>query len=485
VRQIGLRFDDTKLNFLDDLLQRRLKKVGRADDVYLRELECKPSEGELAALARELTVGETYFFRNIEQFRALAEVVLPERMSARRASSTLRLLSAGCASGEEPYSIAIVTKETVTDPSWTVEIDAVDINPVSLQAARRAHYSAWALRGTSMELQKKWFRVNGRDMVLDKSVCDAVRFSADNLAGDNPKLWRTDCYDAIFCRNVLMYFSPEQMRAAIARIACSLAPGGFLFLGHAETLHGASEAFHLRQSHGTFYYTLRGGREGAERAVARVATQGLPAAAPALTLDQTWFDAIGKATLRIAALVPGEPAPIAPAAQTSTAWDLMPALDLLRQERFADALLYIRTRPDAADGDTDVLLTEAMLLVHAGQFAAAEDAGLQLLLVDEFNAGAHYVLALCHEHAGRPGRALEHDRIATRLDPGFAMPRLHLGLLAGRAGDRSAAYNELVQALCLLEREEASRLQLFGGGFSRETLMTLCQSALRENGTDG
>src|SRR5436853_5298623 len=115
-QQIGLRFDDARLGFLGEVLQRRLEEFGRGSDAYLWELEYEPSPGEITALARELTVGETYFFRNNEQFRALAEAVLPERIGIQRASKALRLLSAGCSSGEEAYSIAIVARETLADP---------------------------------------------------------------------------------------------------------------------------------------------------------------------------------------------------------------------------------------------------------------------------------------------------------------------------------------------------------------------------------
>jgi chemotaxis protein methyltransferase CheR len=98
------------------------------------------------------------------------------------------------------------------------------------------------------------------------------------------------------------------------------------------------------------------------------------------------------------------------------------------------------------------------------------------------NAGAHYLLALCRAHAGDRGRAAEHDRVAVHLDPAFAMPRLHLGLMARQAGEHDAARRELAQALVLIKREEASRLLLFGGGFNRAALVALCESALRDSG---
>jgi chemotaxis protein methyltransferase CheR len=102
----------------------------------------------------------------------------------------------------------------------------------------------------------------------------------------------------------------------------------------------------------------------------------------------------------------------------------------------------------------------------------------RLLKIDELNSGAHYVLALCREGARDQPAAANHDQVAVYLDPAFAMPRLHLGLLARRAGDSGTARRELAQALALLQREDASRLLLFGGGFNREALLGLCRAEL-------
>jgi chemotaxis protein methyltransferase CheR len=138
--------------------------------------------------------------------------------------------------------------------------------------------------------------------------------------------------------------------------------------------------------------------------------------------------------------------------------------------------------PPAAARDPDVLLLSATLLVHNGQPGIAEETCRRLLAIDDLNAGAHYLYALCREASGDRTGAVEHDRLAIYLDPGFAMPRLHLGLLAKRAGDRDAARRELFQALALLRREDPSRILLFGGGFGRDALLALCGSALRECG---
>jgi len=483
VEQTGLLFEDAKLAFLDEVLQRRTTRLACSKASYISALEDKPPSGELAALAQELTVGETYFFRHNDQFLALAEVALPECMRAREPVRTLRLLSAGCASGEEAYSLAIVAQQTITDASWHVLIRAVDLNPTVLQKATQGRYSAWALREASPVIRQRWFRPDRRELVLDDKVRAAVQFEQGNIASDDPTLWQAATYDVIFCRNVLMYFSPEQMRAAIARLAASLVPGGYLFLGHAETLRGISDDFHLCHTHDAFYYRRKECLQRIQLPQERIeigrATIQKPYVAqpPAST---ACIGAIQQASERVAMLVSAngkKPQPRRP-----NGWQLAPALDLLRHERFGEALDYVCSGPPETEGNPDVLLVKAVLLAQDGQLAAAEEACQRLLLIDGLSAGAYYVLALCREHAGDRERAMEHDRYAGHLDPAFAMPRLHCGLLARQAGDRDNARRELAQALLLLKREDVSRVLLFGGGFSRDALITLCQSAMAECG---
>jgi chemotaxis protein methyltransferase CheR len=123
-------------------------------------------------------------------------------------------------------------------------------------------------------------------------------------------------------------------------------------------------------------------------------------------------------------------------------------------------------------------LLQAVLTTHAGFLTRAEEACQRLLRIDELSAGAHYVLALCHEGMGDLSAAVEHDRMAAYLDPHFAMPQLHLGLLARRAGDLAGMRSELTLAVALLEHEDSSRLLLFGGGFSRDALIALCRAEI-------
>lgn len=476
--RLGLWVDDDKLDGLEDLLGWRARERELAPEAYLVRLETD-SHDELGPLAAELTVGETYFFRNIEQFRALAEVVLPSRRAARQGSKQLRLLSAGCASGDEAYTLAMIVREAALDASWSVSIRAIDASPAAITRAVRGRYTKWSLRETPAEMKRRWFRGEGSEHVLDDSIREAVRFETRNLAADDAELWAPGEYDVIFCRNVLMYFTPDAARAAVARITRALAPGGYLFLGYAETLRGLSNDYELCHTHGTFYYRLRGAEERATERIAPVTT--LPGTALAAVVDDTgsWVETIQRASERIRAL---SAADASPPSRAVASWDLGSVLDLLRRERYADALARLDALPSESTRDPDVMLLRAVILIHGGQLPAAEASCQTLLAADAHCAGAHYVLALCRESAGDHQGAVDHDQRAIYVDPSFAMAHLHLGILARRAGDRDQARRELGQAITLLQREDASRLLLFGGGFQREALISLCRAELAAAG---
>lgn len=470
-QRLGLVLDPAGARSAGDVLARRLAATSLAAEDYLLHLERAGLDGELGLVAQQLTIGETYLFRNAEQFRALVEVALPALVHG-RAGGTIRILSAGCASGDEPYSIAIAAREALPDPAWSIAIRAVDANGAMLARARRARYRAWALRETPDDVRRRYFRAAGPELVLDDAVRGAVSFEHRNLADDDPALWPPAAYDVVFCRNVIMYFAPEVQRAVVDRIARALIPGGYLFLGHAETLRALSQDFELCHSHGAFYYR-RGGAGGAR---------------PVAALDQRepgdgWVDAIQRASERIAALA-APPVAVPPSPPREAGDRLGEIVELVGRDRFADALAVIEQLPAEAAARPDTLLVHAALRAHAGAFAAADALCRRLLAVEASSpsgsrvAGAHHVLALCCEAAGDRRGARDHGHTAAYLDPTFAMPRLHLGLAARRAGDCATARRELGQALVLLERESVARLVMFGGGFDRGALIALCRAEL-------
>ncbi|MCI0620874.1 MAG: hypothetical protein L0387_04245, partial [Acidobacteria bacterium] len=208
----------------------------------------------------------------------------------------------------------------------------------------------------------------------------------------------------------------------------------------------------------------------------------------------SWVEAIRRASENIAALT-DVPTPFLtsngmpiraekslPVVVPRYRWDPGIVIELVRRERFSEALDVLRDLPPEWRMDLEVLLLRAVILTNSGDLPQAEKACRHLLESNELNSGAHYLMALCREHAGDLPGALDHDQTAAYLDPGFAMPHLHLGLLAKRRRNLEIARQEFGQALILLSSEDVSRILLFGGGFSREALMELSREELRACG---
>jgi chemotaxis protein methyltransferase CheR len=499
--RLGLHFEDGKLDFLADVLRQRMEAT-RCEHFSSYHDHIKPSASEseeMRAVAEQLTVCETYFFRYQDHFRAFTETVVPDRIRAREHSRQLRILSAGCASGEEAYSVAMLIRDRPDLASWDITIRGIDVNKSMLEKALQGRYTIWSLRGTPPDLRTKFFRADGRDFLLDGAVKLAVKFEERNLVKEDHLFWERNAFDIVFCRNVTMYFTPEATQSVIARIARSLTPGGFLFMGHAETLRGTSQDFHLRHTHETFYYQRREDCETRRPTVFHGTSAGNASAETTVpeVLDpsDSWFSIIQRASERIASLTEEGRRPAIGGSENaatqatnshiplpSPAWDRTLAIELLRKERFTEATDLLRALPPESKADPDTQLLLGALLTNSGQLPEAEKVCQRLLKLDELNAGAHYLIALCREHAGDRNAAIEHDHAAVYLDSVFAMPHLHIGLIAKRSADVETAKRELGQALTLLAREDASRMLLFGGGFSREALAEFCRTELRACG---
>jgi chemotaxis protein methyltransferase CheR len=245
-------------------------------------------------------------------------------------------------------------------------------------------------------------------------------------------------------------------------------------------LRGLSNDFHLCHTHGTFYYRLKEGAPEAT-AVEPVAParrwNGTPL--PRIDDDTSWVEIVRGAAERIHALADvSRELSALPVPATPRLPDLHSVLEQLGSERFDRALEQLGALPPEQANEPEALLLRAVSAAHSGALAQAEQTCRSLIERDELSAGAHYVLALCREGLGDVAGAIEQDQIAVYLDPGFAMARLHLGLLARRRGEKATARRELAQALVSLQQEDASRLLLFGGGFNRQALIALCQAEL-------
>jgi chemotaxis protein methyltransferase CheR len=245
----GIYFDDGSKFLLERRLSRRLEQHQlKTFEEYYRFLRYdRKREEELAVLVDNLTTNETYFFRESPQLRAFSEEILPELRERLRERKSLRIWSAGCSTGEEPYTIAILLLESGNWwRDWQVEILGSDINQRVLHTARKGVYKKGAHRATSPEMLAKYFieEEKGDYRIIDK-VRELVSFSYLNLL-DPFKTGLVGTMDIIFCRNVIIYFDKEAKKKVIGTFYDKLREGGYLLLGHSESLINISNAFVLR-----------------------------------------------------------------------------------------------------------------------------------------------------------------------------------------------------------------------------------------------
>ncbi len=244
----GLYFDDEMKYLVERRVKARIKQLGlRRISDYLTRLEDTLSGGEeLNILANLLATNETYFFREEFQLRAFQEEIMPELIAyARKNNHLLKIWSAGCSSGEEPYTIAMLLKERNDLNDLRIEIYGTDMSKKMIEKARRGIYSSSSFRVINPYYLEKYFLPQGDKFQLSEEIKKMVKFDCFNLLSFNYPGYLKEL-DVIFCRNVLIYFSLEAKRILVEKFYQLLRPGGFLLLGHSESLMNLSTAFQIR-----------------------------------------------------------------------------------------------------------------------------------------------------------------------------------------------------------------------------------------------
>ena len=247
-RYAGIWFPDSKKYLLHRRLAPRLKATGaRSFAEYVRLLRYGTrGRKELEEVIDRVTVNETYFFREDYQLRAFTDEILPELRHRQPVGKRLRIWSAGCSSGEEAYTISMLLLEHGGFPDWDVQIIGSDISRKVLRQATRARYRQSSLRQTSVVRQRRFFSEVGDQFELPAEVKAPVSFARLNLLEDQ-SLDLVGMVDVLFCRNVFIYFDAKSRRRVTQSFYNRLRPGGYLLLGHSETLMNLSTEFELVQ----------------------------------------------------------------------------------------------------------------------------------------------------------------------------------------------------------------------------------------------
>ena len=440
----GLEFSPNRFDSAEAGIRRAMGRAGASDVAdYLRLLQ-----GERIAdddLIAELTVGETYFYRDPAQFEFVRDTILPELRRGKGADPTLRAWSAGCASGEEAYSLAILLTEQGL--AARAQILGTDISRSALRQARAGTYRQWSLRALEEPLRARYFRPRDDQWELVEPIRRRVRFEHLNLAHSHyPSLcsgvWGMDL---IFCRNVLIYLSPDAVRAVGTRLIASLSEGGWLIAGAADPPLGAVEGCQsVVTPHGVFY--RREGRARPDPRPVRVAASAVPPL-PAPRQPEAWPAAAASLPAPHAPRAPEPPAVTARPARSGEPLELarkaMGDGDYRRAMELTDGL--------APDAEACALHTRA--LANLGQPERALRFVRDALQGFPLAVELQYLRAVLCMECGALDEAAQAVRRVLYLDRTLAVAHFTLGIILRRLGDlpgaRRAYRNALAQSAAL------------------------------------
>lgn len=243
----GIVLGPSKRQLVQGRLARRLRELQLSSFAQYCDHVRESGPEELVSLINAITTNVTSFFREKHHFELLAQRMLPEAMERNAGSRRLRIWSAGCSSGEEPYSIAMTVAEMLAaNPRWDVKILATDIDSDIVATAQNGVYAEERINGISPERQRQWLQrgsgAHAGMYRMKSALIGLITFRPLNLLGEWPL---TGPFDVIFCRNVMIYFDQHTREKILARFARLLAPGGYLCIGHSESIHGSALPFRL------------------------------------------------------------------------------------------------------------------------------------------------------------------------------------------------------------------------------------------------
>ncbi|MGO4388987.1 CheR family methyltransferase [Microvirga sp. 2YAF29] len=430
----------------DDLLWERVRKRMRATSTgdstqYLALLDDRISgPAEWTKLEAEITIGETFFFRYAEQFTALRDTILPEIIERKQEQGErrLRIWSAGCATGAEPYSLAILVSELLGPQleQWRTTIVGTDINESFMEVARQARFGKWALRSMQPQERDRYFLPGkGEQWQLRPEFRSLVRFERHNLLSllDGTSPLEFSEFDLILCRNVLIYFHPDTVTQVVQALRDCLADRGWMLLGHAEPNPAFANMMQALSLPGTVAY-----RQGAGEAPP-----------PREKAPESWAPLI--------------PLPEKPAAQPKR-----PVPVRTTQPPPAPAP---QSLPEPSEPDS--LLDQVRDLANLGDFRTAQTLCTRALGVHPLNPALHLYQGLIAQALNRPEEAEKCFLKGIYLDTSFAMAHYHLGLLLLAEGRPSPGRRSLTNAASIAAGLADDQEMAEGDGLTARDLRNL------------
>jgi len=448
-RWLGLHFPKKRWRDLERIIVHAAPELGFEETKACIErlVSGSFSKEQEDILASHLTIGETYFFREQKSFEILEKRILPELIASRRGrEQRLRIWSAGCSTGEEPYSLAILLSRLIPDlREWHITILATDVNSRSLGKAEQGVYGEWSFRGVPEWIRQRYFtrRADGL-FELPHGIRRMVTFAVLNLAEDTfPSLaTNTNAMDIVLCRNVLMYFDPQLQQRVIKGFQRSLLDNGWLLVSPCETSSAFSASFETVMFPDAAFYRKGANGEKPHRIVPPAPAQPVPAPPPVTSPP------VAAKRPRPQIIEQTPPPEFAPYEE---------ALALYRQGSYADAAEMLSGPLARCEGATVAAAMfekgaalMAQSLANLGKVASALEWTEKAIAVDKLNAGLYYLRATILQEQGTPSQAIASLKQALYLDHAFVLAHYTLGILTLQQGKPREAGRHFENALTLL-----------------------------------
>ncbi len=452
------------------------------------------NEDEFKELMNLVTINETSFFRFPAQFEVLRDVVIPEIVDGRPhgTPTQFRVWSAGCSTGEEPYTIAMTLLDSCL-PGLGQRIDVVgtDVSTQALEKARKAIYPARAVAGLDPTVVSRHFEREERGYRPTSRVRELCTLSYHNLIKEPYPLALMSGWDVIFCRNVTIYFRIESTRRVIDHFHDALNPGGYLFIGHSETLTSISDRFETVEVGGVFLYRkphvkrsltfeqLVKRRE--ERAGGRT-SRGAVDTPRRRRGEQSAGSQGGTADARRPAGGEGEREP---EPESGPSRLIERAHEMLERARPADALTLAQDALALDPESVDAHLVAAFAYADLGRLDEAMEQAETVLSKYPLTAAARYIIGVIHQQRGDVDQAMAEFKRTVYIDPDFVLAHFSIGNIQRQRGNLGEACRAYENTMRSLYAKPDGSWTAFLGGFRPDLLAKTCERSLLECGRGG
>jgi chemotaxis protein methyltransferase CheR len=471
----GLFINDPKHSSLTQAIRERMSSTGLNCHAKYFNIILDDAK-ETLRLVDLLTNNETYFFRESKHFKLFSDKLVPELLKNKREEEKIKVLSAGCSTGEEPYSLVIsLIKKFGPKIMDSINVIGCDINQKAIQSARMGVYKEHSFRNVEKEFREEYFdRLSGERYQLKDYVRDSVEFIIWNMVSD---IYPRSLVNAniIFYRNVSIYFEPDTRRKVFLRLSDLLSDNGYLFLSSSETFSHNMGSLFLEEREEVFLYRKNATLRLNHQKNMRSATLAPSKNGSEITQNRSGI------------------ADHCPPVQSDSQKDkgklksedihalFEKALGHAKKKEIEKALQYLDTLLAGSSSFAKAYNLKASILIHQQRFDEAKSHCLKTLELDEWNLECHILLGLIAKIEGNEREALIHFKGALYIDPGCWLAHMHRGDIHNALGELESACRDYGLAAKLLEKngKEQENYFLFPLAFPREQVIHLCNHNIK------